>query len=223
MRILVIEDEVHIARDIRDSLVDAGYLADLARDGEDGWYRGDSETFDAVVLDLGLPVLDGLTILRRWRRSGRMMPVVILTARDGWREKVDGIDAGADDYLVKPFQMEELLARIRAVTRRAAGHSSPILCRGVLEVDTRRRAVSLEGREVAMSPLEYRLLSYLMHHQGRVVSQGELSEHIYDQDADHDSNAIEVLVSRVRRKVGSELIETRRGHGYIVSQIEGAP
>ncbi len=151
------------------------------------------------------------------------MPVVILTARDSWREKVDGIDAGADDYLVKPFQMEELLARIRAVTRRAVGHASPILGRGSLEVDTRRRSVSIDGRSIAMTPLEYRLIAYLMHHQGRVVSQTELSEHVYDQDIDRDSNAIEVLVSRLRRKVGSDLIETRRGHGYVITPIEPAP
>lgn len=220
MRILVIEDEPQIARDICDSLVAAGYVADLSRDGEDGWFRGDTENFDAVVLDLGLPVLDGLTVLRRWRRSERMMPVVILTARDSWREKVDGIDAGADDYLVKPFQMEELLARIRAVTRRAVGHGSPIFGRGQLEVDTRSRTVSLNGRDIAMTPLEYRLLAYLMHHAGRVLSQSELSEHVYDQDVERESNAIEVLVSRVRRKVGSDLIETRRGQGYIIPQAE---
>jgi DNA-binding response OmpR family regulator len=223
LRILVIEDEHRIAQDIRDSLIAAGYVADLARDGEDGWFRGDTEAFDAVVLDLGLPVLDGLTILRRWRRAARTMPVVILTARDSWREKVDGIDAGADDYLVKPFQMEELLARIRAVTRRAVGHASAILGRGSLEVDTRRRSVSIDGRSIAMTPLEYRLIAYLMHHQGRVVSQTELSEHVYDQDIDRDSNAIEVLVSRLRRKVGSDLIETRRGHGYVITPIEPAP
>jgi len=148
------------------------------------------------------------------------MPVVILTARDSWREKVDGIDAGADDYLVKPFQMEELLARIRAVTRRAVGHGSPIFGRGQLEVDTRSRTVSLNGRDIAMTPLEYRLLAYLMHHAGRVLSQSELSEHVYDQDVERESNAIEVLVSRVRRKIGSDLIETRRGQGYIIPQAE---
>ncbi len=216
VRILVIEDETRIADDIRESLVAAGYVAEVSRDGEDGWFRGDSESFDAVVLDLGLPVLDGITILKRWRKAGRFMPVIILTARDGWNEKVDGIDAGADDYLVKPFRMEELLARIRAVTRRAVGHASPLLAHGALEVDTRQRSVALAGRPVAVTPLEYRLVAYLLHHRGRVISQTELSEHVYDQEIERDSNAIEVLVSRIRRKLGGDIIETRRGHGYLI-------
>lgn len=216
VRILVIEDEPRIANDIRESLLAAGYVAEVARDGEDGWFRGDSESFDAAVLDLGLPVLDGITILKRWRNAGRTMPVIILTARDGWREKVDGIDAGADDYLIKPFRMEELLARIRAVTRRAVGHASPLLSHGALEVDTRQRSISLSGRPVTVTPLEYRLIAYLVHHKGRVISQTELSEHVYDQEIERDSNAIEVLVSRIRRKLGGEIIETRRGHGYLI-------
>ncbi len=216
VRILVIEDEARIANDIRDSLNNAGYVAEVSRDGEDGWFRGDSESFDAVVLDLGLPVLDGITILKRWRHAGRTMPVIILTARDGWREKVDGIDAGADDYLIKPFRMEELLARLRAVTRRASGHASPLLTHGALEVDTRQRSISFSGRPVAVTPLEYRLIAYLVHHRGRVISQTELSEHVYDQDIERDSNAIEVLVSRIRRKLGGDIIETRRGHGYLI-------
>lgn len=218
VRILVIEDEARIANDIRDSLNAAGYVAEVSRDGEDGWFRGDSESFDAVVLDLGLPVLDGITILKRWRNAGRTMPVIILTARDGWREKVDGIDAGADDYLIKPFRMEELLARLRAVTRRASGHASPLLTHGALEVDTRQRSISLSGRSVAVTPLEYRLIAYLVHHRGRVISQTELSEHVYDQDIERDSNAIEVLVSRIRRKLGGDIIETRRGHGYLIGE-----
>ncbi|CAN1499558.1 OmpR Response regulators consisting of a CheY-like receiver domain and a winged-helix DNA-binding domain [Rhabdaerophilaceae bacterium] len=218
VRILVIEDEARIANDIRDSLNAVGYVAEVSRDGEDGWFRGDSESFDAVVLDLGLPVLDGVTILKRWRNAGRTMPVIILTARDSWREKVDGIDAGADDYLIKPFRMEELLARLRAVTRRASGHASPLLTNGVLEVDTRQRSISLSGRPVAVTPLEYRLIAYLMHHRGRVISQTELSEHVYDQDIERDSNAIEVLVSRIRRKLGGDIIETRRGHGYLIGE-----
>ncbi len=216
VRILVIEDEARIANDIRESLNAAGYVSEVSRDGEDGWYRGDSESFDAVVLDLGLPVLDGITILKRWRSAGRAMPVIILTARDGWREKVDGIDAGADDYLIKPFRMEELLARIRAVTRRSVGHASPLLTHGVLEVDTRQRSIAMAGRPVTVTPLEYRLIAYLVHHRGRVISQTELSEHVYDQEIERDSNSIEVLVSRIRRKLGSDVIETRRGHGYTI-------
>ncbi len=218
MRILVVEDEARIGADILASLTGAGYVAEIAREGEDGWYRGDSEDFDAVILDLGLPMIDGLTILKRWRNNGRKMPVIILTARDGWREKVDGIDAGADDYLVKPFRMEELLARIRAVTRRSVGQASSILQYGDLEVDTRQRTISVSGRPVTLTPLEYRVIAYLMHHQGRVISQTELSEHVYDQEIDRDSNAMEVLVSRIRRKLGSDTITTRRGHGYLIGQ-----
>lgn len=221
MRILVVEDEPRIADDIRESLQAAGYIAEVARDGEDGWFRGDSEVFDAVVLDLGLPVMDGVTILKRWRGAERTMPVIILTARDGWRDKVDGIDAGADDYLVKPFRMEELLARLRAVTRRFVGQTSPLLTHGALEVDTRQRAISLAGAAVTVTPLEYRLIAYMMHHKGRVISQTELSEHVYDQEIDRDSNAIEVLVSRIRRKLGGDVIETRRGHGYIIRATGG--
>lgn len=223
MRILIVEDEAKIGNDIRESLNAAGYVAEIAREGEDGWFRGDSENFDAVVLDLGLPVIDGLTILRRWRTAGRKMPVIILTARDGWREKVDGIDAGADDYLIKPFRMEELLARVRAVTRRSVGQASPVLTFGDLEVDTRQRTVTVSGRLIALTPLEYRLVAYLMHHQGRVISQAELAEHVYDQEIDRDSNVIEVLVSRIRRKLGIDLLETRRGHGYFIGRIEPAP
>jgi two-component system, OmpR family, response regulator len=216
LRILVIEDERRIADDIVRSLQRAGYVAEHSADGEDGWFRADTETFDAVVLDLGLPLIDGLTVLKRWRATGRLMPVIVLTARDSWNDKVDGIDAGADDYLAKPFRMEELLARIRAITRRAVGQASPILVNGPLEIDTRQHIVSVAGTEIAVTPLEYRLIAYLLHHRGRVISQGELSEHIHDQDVDRDSNALEVLVSRLRRKLGSDIIQTRRGHGYLI-------
>jgi DNA-binding response OmpR family regulator len=218
MRILVIEDERRIAEDIVRGLTSAGYLAETTADGEDGWFRGAHEDFDAIVLDLGLPVMDGLTILKRWRAAGRRIPVIVLTARDGWRDKVDGIDAGADDYLAKPFQMEELLARIRAITRRAVGVSSPVLTHGALEVDTRQRSVTLNGAAVPVTPLEYRLVAYLLHHRGKVLSQTEIGEHIYDQEVDRDSNALEVLVSRLRRKLGPDLIETRRGHGYLIAR-----
>ncbi len=216
MRVLVVEDEPRIAGDVIGGLKAAGYVGELSIDGEDGWFRGDSETFDAVVLDIGLPLLDGLTVLRRWRAAGRPFPVLLLTARDDWRDKVEGIDAGADDYLAKPFRMEELLARLRAITRRAAGQTSPVLSNGHLEIDTRQRSVTVSGAPVSLTPLEYRLLAYLMHHQGRVVSQTEISDHIHGQEIERDSNAMEALVSRLRRKLGSEVIETRRGHGYLV-------
>src|SRR5260370_10331939 len=217
MRILVVEDEKRIAADLQRGLSQAGYVVDVAHDGEDGWFRGDSEDYDAVVLDLGLPRIDGVTILKRWRAAGRAHPVIILTARDGWREKVDGIDAGADDYLTKPFRIEELLARLRAVTRRRAGQASSILSAGRLAIDTAGRTVNLDGASLAVTALEYRLIAYLAHHRGRVLSQSELSEHIYEQDIERDSNAIEALVLRLRRKLGDGVILTRRGHGYVLA------
>jgi DNA-binding response OmpR family regulator len=216
MRILVVEDEPRIAADIRSGLEGANYAVDLARDGEDAWFKGETEDYDAIVLDLGLPRLDGLSVLRRLRGAGVTIPVLILTARDGWRQKVEGIDAGADDYLTKPFQMEELLARLRAITRRAAGQASPIIKAGPLELDTRARSVTVEGRALALSVMEYRLLSYLLLHRGRTMSQGELLEHIHDGETERDINAVEALVARVRRKLGFPLIETRRGHGYCI-------
>lgn len=216
MRILVVEDEQKIADDLKLALVDAGYIVDLAADGERAWYLGDTEDYDAVILDLGLPKLDGLTVLRRWRGGGRRMPVLALTARDTWRDKVDGIDAGADDYLAKPFHMEELLARLRSIIRRAAGHVSSVLTVGDLHLDTRLQDVTIADRSVTLTQLEFRTLSYLMHHKGRVVSQGELTEHVYGQDFPHESNAVEVLIARLRKKVGSNVIMTRRGQGYVV-------
>ncbi|MCP9628187.1 response regulator transcription factor [Rhodopseudomonas palustris] len=216
MRVLVVEDDRRIAADLARGLAEAGYLADCVSDGEDAWFRGDTEDYTAIILDLGLPRLDGLTILKRWRDNGRRTPVLILTARGSWAERVDGIDAGADDYLPKPFQMEELLARLRSIVRRSVGHASSVTTVGAVTLDERQMQVSIRGVPVALSPLEYRLASYLMLHRGRVVSQFELSENIYGQDDAHDSNAIEVLVGRVRKKLGAELIETRRGFGYIV-------
>ena len=188
----------------------------LSLDGEEAWFRGDTEDYAAVVLDLGLPKLDGLTVLKRWRANGRRMPVLILTARGSWNERVEGIDAGADDYLPKPFQMDELLARLRAILRRASGQASPVM--EAFGVAGRYAADAGDGRrrQVTVSPLEYRLISYLMHHRGRVVSQGELTEQLYSQDSEHDSNTVEVLVGRVRRKLKADLIETRRGLGYPV-------
>ncbi len=216
MRILVVEDEERIRRDLKSHLQASGYVVHEASNGEDAWFLGDTEDFDAVVLDLGLPKMDGLSVLKRWREAERNFPILILTARGGWTDRVEGIDAGADDYLVKPFRMEELVARIRALIRRSAGRASPMLQAGPLTLDTSRAKAIVDGETVALSPLEYRLLSYLLHHRGRVVSRVELVEHIYHDDVEPDSNALEVLVGRVRRKIGSDLIETRRGHGYLV-------
>ena len=214
MRLLVVEDDPDLGRQLVAALEEAGYAVDLAQDGEEGHFLGDTEPYDAAVLDLGLPGLDGLSALERWRRDGRVFPVLILTARDRWSEKVAGFDAGADDYVTKPFHMEEVLARLRALLRRAAGHATAELSCGPLRLDTRTGRVSIEGDAVKLTALEYRLLAYLMHHQGEVVSRTELTEHIYDQDFDRDSNTIEVFVGRVRRKLGVDLIETVRGLGY---------
>ncbi|MEX1204105.1 MAG: response regulator transcription factor [Dongiaceae bacterium] len=214
MRLLVVEDDPDLARQLVKTLGEAGYAVDLARDGEEGHFLGDTEPYDAIVLDLGLPVIDGLSVLERWRRAGRTMPVLVLTARDRWSEKVAGFDAGADDYVAKPFQMEEVLARLRALIRRAAGHASAVLECGSLRVDTRGGRVTVAGATVKVTAQEFRLLSYLMHHQGKVVSRTELTEHIYGQDFDRDSNTIEVFVGRLRRKLGADFITTVRGLGY---------
>ncbi len=218
MRVLLAEDDDRIARDVAAALTAAGYAVEREADGEEAWFRGDTENFDAAVLDLGLPAMDGLTILKRWRRASRRLPVLILTARGNWAERVEGIDAGADDYLPKPFRMEELLARLRALIRRSAGQASAVLVNGPVTLDTKRMEANVNGAPVNLSPQEYKLLSYLMHHAGRVVSQLELTEHIYTQDFERESNAIEVLVGRVRRKLGVDLIETRRGFGYMAPE-----
>jgi two-component system, OmpR family, response regulator len=214
MRILVVEDDPDLRRQLADALSHAGYAVDLAADGEDGHFLGDTEPYDAVVLDLGLPKLDGVTILERWRSDGKEFPVLILTARDRWSEKVKGFDAGADDYLTKPFYTAELLARLRALLRRAAGHSAPAIEAGALRVDTRSARATVNGEPIRLTAHEYRVLAYLMHHQGRVVSRTELVEHIYDQEFDRDSNTIEVFIGRLRKKIGSARIETERGLGY---------
>lgn len=214
MRLLVVEDDKDLAGQLRRALSDAGYAVDLAGDGEEGHFLGDTEPYDAVILDLGLPILDGITVLRRWREDGRNMPVLILTARDRWSDKVSGIDAGADDYLAKPFHMEEMLARMRALLRRTAGHASNEIQCGPLRLDIAAAKVSLDGRLVNLTALEFRLLSYLMHHQGKVISRTELVEHLYEQDFDKDSNTIEVFIGRLRRKTKADLIETVRGLGY---------
>ncbi|WP_182085610.1 response regulator transcription factor [Aureimonas sp. ME7] len=214
MRILIVEDDVNLRRQLNEAMGSAGYVVDQASDGEEGHFLGDTESYDAVILDVGLPKMDGISVLERWRREGRSMPVILLTARDRWSDKVAGIDAGADDYVAKPFHMEEVLARVRALIRRAAGHSSSEIHCGPLRLDTKASKASLDGAPLKLTSHEYRLLSYLMHHQGELVSRTELIEHMYDQDFDRDSNTIEVFIGRLRRKIGNELIETVRGLGY---------
>jgi two-component system OmpR family response regulator len=217
VRVLVVEDDPDLRRQLAEALEEVGYAVDAADNGEDGHHLGDTEPYDAVILDLGLPVIDGVTVLERWRRADRSMPVLILTARDEWREKVAGFDAGADDYVTKPFRLEEVLARVRALIRRSTGHSSDILACGPLTIDTRAARVEVDGGSVKLTGQEYRLLAYLAHHQGKVVSRTELTEHIYDHDFDLDSNTIEVFVGRVRRKIGVDLIRTVRGLGYCLA------
>jgi DNA-binding response OmpR family regulator len=218
MRVLVVEDDRRIAVDIEAALKAGGYVVECVRDGEEAWFRGDTEDYSAIILDLGLPKMDGLSVLKRWRENGRRTPVLILTARGSWSERVDGIDAGADDYLPKPFRMEELLARLRSIVRRSVGHATSVVSVGDITLDERQMKVSVRGVPVTLSPLEYRLVASLVMHRGRVVSQQELSENIYGQDDAHDSNAIEVLIGRVRKKLGTDLIETRRGFGYLIPE-----
>ena len=211
---LVVEDEARIARQLADALGQAGYAVDCASDGERGEFLGHTERYDAVVLDLGLPKIDGLTMLRRWRDAGLTMPVLVLTARGSWHEKVHGIDGGADDYVAKPFRMEEVLARLRALIRRSSGQLTPELRCGAVVLEPRTSQVTLDGQPVKLTSHELRVLSYLMHHRGRVVSQSELTEHIYAQTFDRDSNTVEVFIARLRRKLGASTIETVRGLGY---------
>lgn len=211
---LVVEDEEALSRQLESALSAAGYVVDRAGDGESAELLGQGEDYDAIILDLGLPRLDGLTLLRRWRESGVIAPVVILTARGAWHEKVQGIDSGADDYLSKPFRMEELLARLRALIRRAGGRARPVLASGAIRLDPGRAHVTVDGAPVKLTAHELKVLSYLMHQGDRVVSQGELAEHIYAQDGDRDSNTVEVFIARLRRKLGAASIETLRGLGY---------
>jgi two-component system OmpR family response regulator len=214
VRVLVVEDEPRLARELADTLGAAGYVVDRAADGARADMLVHTERYDAVLLDLGLPGRDGLSLLRAWREAGLAMPVLVLTARSSWHDKVDGIDSGADDYVTKPFQMEEVLARLRALLRRAQGHATPRLSAGALSLDPRTASVTLSGTPVKLTAHEYRVLAYLMHHVGRVVSQAELSEHIYALDADRDSNTVEVFIARLRRKLGAASISTVRGLGY---------
>lgn len=222
MRILVVEDDTDINRQLVSALQDQGYVVDSAKDGEEGHYLGDTEPYDAVVLDLGLPVIDGVSVLEKWRRAGRKMPVLILTARDRWSDKVAGFDAGADDYVAKPFHMEELLARVRALLRRTAGHATSEISVGPVMLDTKSARVTVNGMAVKLTSLEFRLLAYLMHHKGKVVSRTELVDHLYDQDFDRDSNTIEVFVGRLRKKLGVDVLHTIRGMGYCVSEPDNA-
>ena len=216
MRILLVEDDPRIRDDVAAALGAAGYVVDCEGDGEEAWFLGDTETYGAVVLDLGLPHMDGLSVLKRWREAGRDFPVLVLTARGSWSERVDGIDAGADDYLPKPFRMEELVARLRAIIRRSSGHSSSTITVGDASLDTRQMRLTVRCVPVALSPQEYRLVAYLMLNRGRVVPQQELAEHLQSVHFERESNAVEVLIGRVRKKLPADLIETRRGFGYLV-------
>lgn len=219
MRALAVEDDLRIQRDLDVALTAAGFHVQVTGDGEEAWFLGDTEDFDLVVLDLGLPRMDGLAVLKQWRGNGRTMPVLILTARGAWTERVEGIDAGADDYLPKPFHMEELVARARSLVRRSAGHAAPTLVIGELSIDPTRMTVSRRGVPLALSPLEYRLIAYLGHHQDRVVPPGELLDHLYGDD-DREANALEAVITRLRRKLGAGVIGTRRGFGYHLESAE---
>ena len=216
MRVLAVEDDPRIAADLSAALKKAGFLVETCGDGEEAWFRGDTEAYDLIVLDLGLPKLDGLTVLKRWRAGGCQVPVLILTARGAWTERVSGIDAGADDYLPKPFRMEELVARARALIRRSAGRGAPVEAHGRLTLEPAKMEVSVGGKPVAVSALEYRLLSYLMLHRDRVLPPVEILEHLYGDEDSREANALEALVARLRRKLGPGVIGTRRGFGYFL-------
>lgn len=218
MRLLLVEDEAALAEQLVQSLTRQGYAVDHAADGEEGWFLGDTEPYDAVLLDLGLPKLDGVSVLKRWRAAGRTMPVLVLTARDSWHDKVQGLDAGADDYLAKPFRLEELLARLRALIRRTHGQTTAELVCGPVRLDTSAARVTVDGAPVALTAHEFKVLSYLMHRKGQVVPRSDLVEHVYAQDFDRDSNTIEVFVGRLRKKLGDGLIRTVRGLGYQIDE-----
>lgn len=216
MRVLIVEDEPRIAQSIKNALDAAGFVAEISEDGESAWFLGGTEAYSAIILDIGLPRLDGLSVLRNWRSDGVTVPVLILTARGSWPERVDGINAGADDYLIKPFQMEELVARLRALIRRSVGQASPLLVLGGITIDLGQMRVSEDGLPVNLTPLEFRLLYFLVHNRGRVVSQEEIASNIYFQDQEPGSNAVEVTIGRIRKKITSNIIETKRGFGYSI-------
>lgn len=220
MRILVAEDEVTVAKNIARALQGAGYVPDLVHDGEEAWFRGSTEPYAAIVLDLGLPKIDGLTVLKRWRSENIATPVLILSARGSWGDRVDGIDNGADDYLPKPFQMAELISRLRALIRRAGGHAQSLISAGPIQIDLRSQLISINGKAITLTPLEFRLVHHLVLQSGRVVSQSELADTIYDHDHDRDANAIEAVVSRLRRKLGAGIIQNKRGFGYFIENAE---
>lgn len=222
MRILIVEDEPALAFRLQQTLEAAGFAVDTAYDGENGWHLGDTEPYDAAVLDLGLPKLDGISVLSRWREAGRDLPVLILTARGRWLEKMQGFNAGADDYVTKPFEMDEIVYRLRALIRRASGHAQPELACGPVRLDTNGGRVSLDGQPLQLTAQEFRILSYLMHHPGKVVSRTELMEHVYDRNFDSDSNVLEVMIGRLRKKIGAELIQTVRGQGYVLAAPEAS-
>ncbi|HEX8302712.1 response regulator transcription factor [Sphingomonas sp.] len=217
MRALVVEDDPVVAGELVRALGGAGFAVDHASDGQQAWFHGDVEDYDVAVVDLGLPRLDGLSVIRRWREAGRRFPILILSARSDWTDKVTGIEAGADDYLAKPWEMGELVARVRGLVRRAAGRVSSTLQAGDVTIDTHRMTATLNGAPVRLSPLEFRLIDYLAHNPERAVSAGELAEHLYGAANMSDANAIEALVARLRRKLGAETIQTRRGFGYLLA------
>lgn len=216
MKILIAEDDDRIAEVLSAALSRSGFEVHRESDGETVWFRADTETFEAIILDLGLPQMDGLTILKRWRRGGLETPVLILTARGQWEERVEGIEAGADDYVVKPFHALEIVARVRALIRRSKGLASSRVPFGKYELDMRTMAVTEQGIPMDLTPQEFRLMAYLLHNRGRVVSQLEITEHIYRQDFERDSNAVEVLVARLRKRLGHDVVKTRRGFGYML-------
>ncbi|UNE54911.1 response regulator transcription factor [Bartonella machadoae] len=219
MRILIVEDDRNLNHQLAEAVKSAGYVSDSAFDGEEAYFLGSTESYDAVILDIGLPYMDGIRIIEKWRQEGYSMPVLMLTARDRWSDKVRGIDAGADDYVVKPFHLEEVMARLRALIRRTTGHAVSTLCCGSVLLDTKTSRVFVDGQFIKLTSYEFRLLSYLMHHRDRIVSRTELTEHLYNQDFDKDSNTVEVFVGRLRKKLGVDLIETIRGMGYRVRTL----